>query len=78
MMIHNEDERFQCDDCGGTDCHLCWQEQREKEKDSAIAIALEASREFIERYADVVDGKNGVPEPNRAMQVLSMIDEALL
>lgn len=39
--------------------------------------ALEAAREFISGFADVVDGDYGVPEPNRAMQIVEMIDEAL-
>jgi len=39
--------------------------------------ALEAAREFIAGFADVVDGDYGAPEPNRAMQIVSMIDEAL-
>lgn len=39
--------------------------------------ALEAARDELAGFADVVDGDYGVPEPNRAMQIMSMIDEAL-
>jgi len=38
---------------------------------------LEECREFIENYSDVVDGSYGEPAPNRAMQLLNMIDETL-
>lgn len=44
--------------------------------DAETVEALEAAREFIERFTDVVDGPNG-PEPNRAMQIVTMIDEVL-
>lgn len=40
------------------------------------AEALEAAREFIERFSDVIDGQDG-PEPNQAMQIVAMIDEVL-
>lgn len=39
--------------------------------------ALEAAREFIDRFSDVEDGPYGEPVPNRAMQIVAMIDEAL-
>ncbi len=31
-------------------------------------------REFLEGYSDVVDGDYGEPEPNRAMQLVTMIN----
>ncbi len=31
-------------------------------------------REFIEPYEDVIDGDDGEQKPNRAMQLVSMID----
>lgn len=34
-------------------------------------------REFIEPYVDVVDGDYGEPAPNKAMRLVSMIDESL-
>lgn len=34
-------------------------------------------REYIEDHVDVVDGDYGVPAPNRAMRLVSMIDESL-
>lgn len=34
-------------------------------------------REYIEDHVDVIDGSNGEPMPNRAMALVSMIDESL-
>lgn len=34
-------------------------------------------REYIETEVDVIDGDDGEPAPNRAMALVSMIDEAL-
>lgn len=34
-------------------------------------------REYIEDHVDVVDGDYGEPAPNRAMALVSMIDESL-
>ncbi len=34
-------------------------------------------REYLERYVDVVDGSYGEAAPNRAMQLVSLIDERL-
>ncbi len=34
-------------------------------------------REFLEGQVDVVDGDYGEPSPNRAMQLVTMIDESL-
>jgi hypothetical protein len=34
-------------------------------------------REYLEGHVDVVDGDNGEPAPNRAMQLVSLIDESL-
>lgn len=34
-------------------------------------------REYLETEVDVIDGDYGVPAPNRAMELVSMIDEAL-
>lgn len=39
--------------------------------------ALEAALEFVERFSDVCDGPCGEPVPNEAMQIASMIKEAL-
>jgi hypothetical protein len=33
--------------------------------------------EFVDDYSDVVDGDYGVPEPNRAMSLLSMAQDVL-
>lgn len=38
---------------------------------------LSEVREYLETEVDVVDGDYGVPAPNRAMELVSMIDEAL-
>jgi hypothetical protein len=42
-----------------------------------VLDALEEALEFIEDYADVVDGSYGEPRPNRAMQLLEPIREAI-
>lgn len=34
-------------------------------------------REYIEDHVDVVDGDYGEPAPNKAMRLVSMIDESL-
>jgi thioester reductase-like protein len=34
-------------------------------------------REYLEDHVDVVDGDYGEPRPNRAMQLVSLIDESL-
>lgn len=34
-------------------------------------------REYLEDHVDVVDGSYGEPSPNRAMSLVSMIDESL-
>jgi hypothetical protein len=34
-------------------------------------------REYLEDHVDVVDGDYGEPSPNRAMQLVSMIDESI-
>lgn len=67
---------WECEDCGGTDCQLCQAEWSRQQKEIRGLDALEAAREFIERYSDVVDGPDG-PEPNKAMQIVAMIDEVL-
>lgn len=51
-------------------------------RDAAARITrLEADlnecRDFLEGQVDVVDGSYGEPSPNRAMQLVSMIDETL-
>jgi len=42
-----------------------------------LEALLEQCAEFLESYSDVVDGDYGVPEPNRAMSLLSEINAAL-
>lgn len=34
-------------------------------------------REYLETEVDIVDGDYGVPAPNRAMELVGMIDESL-
>jgi predicted nucleic acid-binding Zn-ribbon protein len=34
-------------------------------------------REYLEEHVDVVDGDYGEPAPNRAMQLVGMIDESI-
>jgi hypothetical protein len=34
-------------------------------------------REFIEPHIDIVDGSDGQPAPNKAMQLVSMIDDSI-
>jgi hypothetical protein len=38
---------------------------------------LEECAEFIDNYVDVVDGDDGLPQANRAMSLVSEIDEVL-
>lgn len=38
---------------------------------------LEECREYLEKQMDVVDGSYGEPAPNRAMQLVWMIDQTL-
>lgn len=50
------------------------------DKDQLIArlmAALEECQEYFDDQSDVVDGDDGQPEPNRAMRMSMMIDEAL-
>jgi hypothetical protein len=42
-----------------------------------LQSALQECHDFIENYADVVDGDDGFPEPNQAMALLGLINEAL-
>lgn len=46
-------------------------------KVEAVVEALEEARIFVAGFADVRDGDDGVPQPNAAMQLLVVIDEAL-
>ena len=39
--------------------------------------ALEAAREFINDFSDVVDGDYGAPEPNAAMALVQFMDAAI-
>jgi len=34
-------------------------------------------REYLEGHSDVIDGDYGEPAPNKAMRLISMIDESL-
>jgi hypothetical protein len=38
---------------------------------------LEECREYLEQHMDTVDGDYGEPAPNKAMRLVSMIDESL-
>lgn len=38
---------------------------------------LERCAEFLDGYSDVVDGDYGEPEPNKAMSLLSQINEEI-
>ena len=42
-----------------------------------LEAALQECHDFIENYADVVDGDDGFPEPNQAMALLGVINKAL-
>lgn len=49
-------------------------------KDEQIELLLEVIQEcadYFEDEADVVDGADGRPEANRAMQMLTLISDAL-
>lgn len=47
------------------------------ERIAELEADLNECREFIEEQADVADGSYGEPAPNRAMQLVTMIDESL-
>ena len=42
-----------------------------------LLAALEEAREFVSDHVDVLDGDYGEPRPNRAMQLLPEIDDAI-
>jgi hypothetical protein len=46
-------------------------------ENAKLRAALEQCEDYFDDRADVVDGRNGVPEPNREMSLLSEIREAL-
>lgn len=64
--------------------HL-WDRIRKVEHDNEAAAArirrleadLEECREYLETEMDVVDGDYGQEAPNRAMQLVQMIDQTL-
>jgi predicted nucleic acid-binding Zn-ribbon protein len=47
------------------------------ERIARLEADLLECREHLEKEMDVVDGDHGEPAPNRAMQLVSMIDETL-
>lgn len=67
-----------------TESHL-WARIRKLEHDNNQAAArilrlesdLHECREYLETEVDVVDGDYGEPSPNRAMSLVSMIDETM-
>jgi hypothetical protein len=48
------------------------------ERIAELEADLLECRDYLEGHVDVVDGDYGEPAPNRAMQLVSMIDESLL
>lgn len=47
------------------------------ERIKKLEADLEECREFIEEQADTIDGPHNAPLPNRAMQLVNLIDESL-
>ncbi len=47
------------------------------ERIAELSASLAECREYLERHVDVVDGDYGEFAPNRAMQLVTMIDESL-
>jgi predicted nucleic acid-binding Zn-ribbon protein len=47
------------------------------ERIARLEADLNECREYLEDEVDVVDGDYGEPAPNRAMQLVTMIDETL-
>lgn len=47
------------------------------ERIAQLEADLNECREFLEGQADVNDGSYGQPAPNRAMQLVCLIDESL-
>lgn len=42
-----------------------------------LRSVLQECHDFVDKYADVVDGDDGQPEPNEAMSLLGLINDAL-
>jgi len=42
-----------------------------------LRSVLQECHDFVDKYADVVDGDDGQPEPNEAMSLLGLINYAL-
>ena len=42
-----------------------------------LEAALQDTLAYLDQYVDVVDGDNGVPEPNAAMSLTTRIEEVL-
>jgi hypothetical protein len=44
---------------------------------TTLYYALQEAAEFIEDQVDVVDGDYGQPKPNRAMSLMTVVEDAL-
>lgn len=51
--------------------------ERMQKRIARLEADLNECREYLEDCSDVVDGDYGEPAPNRAMQLMNMIDETL-
>ena len=47
------------------------------ERIAQLEADLLECRDFLEEQADITDGSYGQPQPNRAMALVSMIDESI-
>lgn len=64
------------------DAHERWLSEAKQrrsliEENERMRDALEECREYTDRFSDVIDGDYGAPEPNKAMQLARVIDQAL-
>ena len=48
-----------------------------KDRVKEMESVLTECAEYFDNRSDVIDGDDGVPRPNREMQMLQMIDEVL-
>jgi hypothetical protein len=49
----------------------------QRQRIATLEELLERCAEFLDGYSDVVDGAYGEPEPNKAMSLVSEINEAI-
>jgi len=51
--------------------------ERSQRRIDALEGAVQELIEFVENYADTIDGEDGQPEPNHAMSLVTMAQDVL-